>query len=127
VFVTSGEEARVGERPGLRSRVLLQAGDEAAADLAVTWVEVAPGAAQAPHAHAPQQVYVVVSGSGRMLVGDEERDVGAGDLVFVPPAERHGITNTGAGTLIYVSAATPAFSVTDLYERGDDPPRARPR
>jgi mannose-6-phosphate isomerase-like protein (cupin superfamily) len=119
VFVTSGEEARVGERPGLRSRVLLQAGDEAAADLAVTWVEVAPGAAQAPHAHAPQQVYVVVSGSGRMLVGDEERDVGAGDLVFVPPAERPG---TGVR-----DAVTPAFSVTDLYERGDDPPRARPR
>jgi mannose-6-phosphate isomerase-like protein (cupin superfamily) len=123
VFLTRGEEARVGERPGLRSRVLLQAGDDAAADLAVTWVEVATGAAQTPHAHAPQQVYIVVSGSGRMLVGDEERDVGAGDLVFVPPAVRHGITNTGDDTLTYVSAATPAFSVTDLYERGDGLPQ----
>jgi mannose-6-phosphate isomerase-like protein (cupin superfamily) len=118
VFVTPGDSARVVRRPGLRSRVLLQEGDVAQAALAVTWVDVEPGAGQDPHAHEPQQVYVIVRGTGRMLVGDEERDVGAGDLVFIASGARHGIANTGDETLTYVSAATPAFSVTGLYETG---------
>lgn len=101
----------------LVSHVLMQQGDADSA-LTVTWVEVPPGAAQAPHDHAPEQVYVVVRGTGRMRVGDDERDVAAGDLVLAPGGVTHGITNTGDGPLEYVSAATPAFRVTDVYDRG---------
>jgi mannose-6-phosphate isomerase-like protein (cupin superfamily) len=66
------------ERDGLVSHVLLQDGDPRNHALAVTWVEVAPGARQAPHHHAPEQAYVVISGRGRMRVGDEERDLRPG-------------------------------------------------
>lgn len=119
MFVNTVAGAVVREGDGLLSRALLQEGDLAETALTVTWVEVRPGACQAQHNHAPQQVYVVVTGEGRMGVGDEERDVRRGDLVFVPPGVRHGITNTGSDTLIYVSAATPAFRVTDLYDSGE--------
>ena len=54
-----------------------------------------------------------------MHVEDDERDLAAGDLVFIPPRARHGIVNTGPDTLTYVSAATPAFSVSDLYDAGE--------
>jgi mannose-6-phosphate isomerase-like protein (cupin superfamily) len=53
-----------------------------------------------------------------MRVGEEERDVQEGHMVFIPPNTEHGIVNTGEGTLTYVSAATPAFPVTDLYDAG---------
>ncbi|MGI8629649.1 MAG: cupin domain-containing protein [Solirubrobacteraceae bacterium] len=105
-------------RTGLSSRVLLQAGDTPDAAIAVTWVDIQPGAEQHPHSHDPQQVYVIINGTGRMLVGDEERDVRVGDLVYVPSRALHGIVNTGTGMLSYVSSATPTFSITDLYETG---------
>lgn len=53
-----------------------------------------------------------------MKVGEDERDVREGQMVFVPPKVEHGIVNTGDGPLTYVSAATPAFPVTDLYDAG---------
>jgi mannose-6-phosphate isomerase-like protein (cupin superfamily) len=53
-----------------------------------------------------------------MRVGDEEREVREGHLVFIPPETKHGIVNTGEEVLSYVSAATPAFPVTDLYDAG---------
>ncbi len=118
MFVSSARAAPVRTRHGLRSTILLQAGDTRDAALAVTWVDVQPGAEQEPHSHDPQQVYVIVAGAGRMRVADEVRDISAGDLVFVPSRAPHGIVNTTAETLTYISSATPTFSITDLYDTG---------
>jgi mannose-6-phosphate isomerase-like protein (cupin superfamily) len=118
MLTTSVATAPQREIDGLASHVLLQAGDPGDSALTVTWVEVAPGARQAPHEHAPEQVYVIVSGRGRMRVGDEERDLERGAIALVPSGSTHGITNIGDEPLVYVSAATPAFRVTDLYDAG---------
>ena len=103
-------------RDGLVSRVLLEPGGEPASDLAVTWVEVESGAGQPLHRHAAEQVYVLVRGQGRMRVGDESVELRAGDLALAPGGELHGIENTGDELLVYVSAATPAFRVSELYD-----------
>lgn len=111
--VTSRDEARALSRgDGVVSHILHGDRDSVPddTDLTVTWVTVDAGAAQVPHSHEPEQVYVVVAGTGRMLLGDEERDVEAGDLVHVPSGTRHGIANTGDEPIEYVSAATPAFA-----------------
>ena len=42
--------------------------------------------------------------------------MGAGDLVFIPPATDHAIVNDGEETLVYVSAAAPPVSMEELYE-----------
>ena len=104
---------------GVVSRLLHTQGDAPDTDLTVTWVEVEPGSEQVAHSHLPEQVYVVVAGEGRMRVGNEERDVSAGDVVHIPPNAEHGIENTGDEMLEYVSAATPAFpreQVERFYE-----------
>jgi mannose-6-phosphate isomerase-like protein (cupin superfamily) len=106
---------------GLVSHLLHGEGDAADTDLTVTWVEVDPGAEQVLHSHDPEQVYVLVAGEGVMTVGDERREVAAGDLVHIPSDTDHGIENTGDGTLEYVSAATPAFPAAEVerfYEAG---------
>ena len=93
------------ERNRLRSHFLLDAGDLGSRNLAVTWVDVSPGAEQKSHSHEDsEQVYVVVSGSGRMTVAGDEEHVGPGDLVFIPPATDHSIVNDGDESLVYVSA-----------------------
>jgi mannose-6-phosphate isomerase-like protein (cupin superfamily) len=118
MFTASIDEAPRRERDGLVSHVLLETGTVPDTALAVTWVEVEPGAGQVPHRHPPEQVYVLVAGRGRMRIGDEERELRAGDLARVPPSVEHGILNTGQEPLVYVSAASPAFSVTGAYDSG---------
>ena len=105
---------------GLVSHVMHSRRDADDTDLTITWVDVDPGAQQVRHEHDPEQVYVILEGEGRMHVGGEERDVGAGDLVHIPANTEHGLENTGDRTLEYVSAATPAFpteEVDEFYER----------
>jgi len=118
MYVSDLSTAPKREIDGLVAHILLERGDAPGGDLSVTWVDVQPGSEQKPHRHDPQQVYVITRGRGRMRVGEDERDVSEGQMVFIPPGVGHGIVNTGEGTLTYVSAATPAFAVTDLYEAG---------
>ena len=118
MYVSDRSSAPKRELDGLVSHILLEEGDAPGGELSITWVDVEPGGEQKPHSHRPQQVYVITRGSGRMQVGGDERDVTEGQLVFIPPGTEHGIRNTGDGVLTYISAATPAFAVTDLYDAG---------
>jgi mannose-6-phosphate isomerase-like protein (cupin superfamily) len=118
MYVKDLSNAPKRELEGLVSHILLEEGDAPGGELSITWVDVEPGAQQPPHSHGPQQVYVITRGSGRMRVGNDEHDVTTGHLVFIPPDTEHGIVNTGSETLTYVSAATPAFPVTDMYDAG---------
>jgi mannose-6-phosphate isomerase-like protein (cupin superfamily) len=78
--------------------------------MSITIVEAAPGSQQPLHAHpASTQVYLVIEGSGRMIVDGEEADVTRGDMVCIPPHARHAIRNSGDRTLTYVSATAPPF------------------
>jgi mannose-6-phosphate isomerase-like protein (cupin superfamily) len=109
--VTTLDDSPRNERgAGQVSHLLLTQGQFGSRQLSVTWVECAPNSQQAMHTHETQeQVYVIVGGRGQMLVGDEAREVGAGALVFVPPATPHAIRNTAAEPLVYVSATAPPF------------------
>jgi mannose-6-phosphate isomerase-like protein (cupin superfamily) len=109
-------EAAVEERGRLRSHFLLDAGDLGSRNLAVTWVDVPPGAEQRAHSHPEsEQIYVIVRGTGRMSVAGDSEPVGEGDLIFIPPAAEHGIVNDGSETLVYISAASPPVSMAELY------------
>jgi mannose-6-phosphate isomerase-like protein (cupin superfamily) len=48
------------------------------------------------HSHADhEEVYYVIQGRGRMVVGDSEYDIKAGDALYVPFGEFHTTFNTG--------------------------------
>lgn len=118
MYVRNKEESPKRERSGLVSHILLQQGDLPNVGLAATWVDVAPGSRQRLHDHPSEQVYVVTAGKGRMLVGKEEREVGAGDLVYIPSGVVHGIENISEEVLTYVSVATPAMDAEAAYDTG---------
>ena len=118
MFKRNRTEAPRRVRDGLVSHVLLHAGDFPDTRLTTTWVDVDPGSGQRPHSHAPEQVYVVVRGRGRMRVGDEDWVVAAGDLIYIPSGSLHGIENLSDEVLTYVSAATPAVDWEAFYEAG---------
>ena len=58
-----------------------------------------------------------------MKVGDEERLVVEGDLVYIPPDTIHGIENLADEVLTYLSAASPTVDWEAFYDTG--PLRAR--
>jgi mannose-6-phosphate isomerase-like protein (cupin superfamily) len=53
--------------------------------------EVAGGSAVHPHEHPTHEWYYVTAGRGVMTVGDEDRDVAVGDLVYIPPNVVHSL------------------------------------
>lgn len=104
-------------RGGQISYLLLTEGQVGSRHLSITWVEGEPGSQQALHAHADsEQVYVIVTGRGLMHVADEEQEVGPGTLIFIPKGALHAIRNVGSEKLVYVSATSPPFDPTGLYE-----------
>lgn len=119
MIVANISSCQTRHNPGLTSMILLQRSDvgEGLA-LTVTWVEVAPGGQQQEHAHEPQQVYVIVQGKGIMRVGNEEREVDTGTLIYIPSWHPHRLINVGNESLVYVSASHPSFDVTTFYDEG---------
>lgn len=62
-----------------------------------------PGQAQPVHAHAAaDKFYLVLRGKASITVGDETRDVAAGDLVVAPAGVPHGVGTALERTVIMV-------------------------
>ena len=112
---TSLDKSPVNERGGQSAHLLLANGQFGSRNLAITWVDCPPGSQQPVHRHQDlEQVYVIVSGRGTMLVGSDWGEVGEGTLVFVPPGKDHAIRNDGTELLSYVSATAPPFDEAEL-------------
>ena len=99
MYTRSKKESPRQERNGLASHIPLQRGDLSDVGLTATWVDVAPGPRPRPHEHPSEPVYVITAGSGRMLVGEVERQVGSRHPIYVPPGEVYGIENTSEEVL----------------------------
>jgi mannose-6-phosphate isomerase-like protein (cupin superfamily) len=73
-----------------------------------------PGRAVTPHHHnQTEEIYYILSGRGWMTVGDEKREVSAGDAIYVPRGHRHTLENTGAEPIRLLVVCGPAFSYED--------------
>lgn len=73
-----------------------------------------PGRAVAPHHHRElEEIYYILSGRGMMSVGDEKREVSAGDAVYVPRSARHTLENTGDEPIRLLVVCGPAFFYED--------------
>jgi mannose-6-phosphate isomerase-like protein (cupin superfamily) len=77
------------------------------------------GGATAAHLHRrAEELYFFTSGSGRMRLGDAERDVTAGDCVVIPPGTEHALVNTGDEPLVLLCCCAPAYSDGDTVLTG---------
>jgi mannose-6-phosphate isomerase-like protein (cupin superfamily) len=79
--------------------------------------EVLPiGATVGRHYHLEtEEIYYVLRGSGRMTIGAESREVGAGDAVFIPRRFEHTLVNTGTEPMIILLVCGPAYSYADHH------------
>jgi quercetin dioxygenase-like cupin family protein len=76
--------------------------------------ELAPGAAISKHRHLDQdEILLIQSGTAHVWLGDQERDVHAGGLAFIPSNTWISLKNTGTEpiSLIFIFSA-PGFEDT---------------
>lgn len=57
----------------------------------------AGGGYLSPHRHENPEVYYITKGKGLMAIGGVEREVAAGDVIFVPGNVEHGIRTVVTG------------------------------
>jgi quercetin dioxygenase-like cupin family protein len=89
------------KEPGVTVRWLISE-LEGEPHFALRLYEIKPGAATTAHSHYWEHQAFVLSGSGVVLGGDRESSLGEGDLVYVPPAERHQFVNRGKDLLRFL-------------------------
>lgn len=65
-----------------------------------------PGVAIEPHLHNSHEFYYVIAGGGMMRVGDEQREMGPGDMVHIGPNEVHSLRAGDAGVRCFAFAAS---------------------
>jgi mannose-6-phosphate isomerase-like protein (cupin superfamily) len=84
--------------------------------------EVLPvGAMVGRHHHLEtEEIYYILQGQGRMTVGAEVLEVGAGDAIFIPPKMAHTLENRGQEPLRLLLVCGPAYSYED-HLAGDPP------
>ncbi|MBK5219065.1 MAG: cupin domain-containing protein [Thermoleophilia bacterium] len=110
------DEAAVVEWHRLRAHVLMDAGELGSRNLSVTWLTLPAGASQTLRSQEEaEQAYVVVRGSGSMSVAGDEQRVAEGDLILVPPATEHSLSNDGEAELACVSIQSPPVAASELY------------
>ena len=67
-----------------------------------------PGQSQSPHTHTHEdKIYCVLEGRGVFTVGDEERELGAGEIALAPAGQNHGVANRSQQRLVTLVFVTP--------------------
>jgi mannose-6-phosphate isomerase-like protein (cupin superfamily) len=95
-------------------RELLSHRNSAIRSQSLAEAKVEPGLTTLCHYHVrTEEIYYILSGVGHVRVGEELRDVAAGDAIAIPPGEIHQITNTGQETLVFLCSCSPGYEHED--------------
>jgi len=81
---------------------------------------VPPGGETAEHYHrTSEEIYLFLSGMGRMRLGEEEGPVGEGDCVVIPPGAPHKLVNSGPEPMVLLCCCSPAYTHEDTVLTGN--------
>lgn len=101
-------------KDGSEIRELLAHRNSAIRNQSLAEARVPPGAVTAAHHHRQtEEIYYILSGQGRMTIDSQQRDVGPGDAIAIPPGAVHHIENTGRQTLKFLCCCAPGYEHED--------------
>ncbi len=101
-------------KDGSTIRELAAYRNSAAVRTSLAEASLAPGCKTECHVHhAVEEIYYFLSGTGRILAGDEMLNVGPGDSVVHVPGKRHQTWNTGNEPLVFLCVCAPAYEHDD--------------
>lgn len=76
--------------------------DIGAPNFAMRLFEMEPGGQSPLHAHPWEHEVFILEGEGIVVGADEERNFKPGDVVFIPPNEKHQFKNNGSETVKFL-------------------------
>ncbi|HET6548328.1 MAG TPA: cupin domain-containing protein, partial [Solirubrobacter sp.] len=80
-------------------------------DITILFVDAPPGRGPSLHRHPYAEVLIVQEGEATFTLGEEEREVRAGDIVVAHANQPHAFVNTGDGPLKQIDIhLSPSFS-----------------
>ena len=66
------------------------------------------------HQHqSSEEIYHIIAGKGRMILGEESFEVTVGDTICIPPGTFHQLENTGQTELRLLCCCAPPYSHDD--------------
>jgi mannose-6-phosphate isomerase-like protein (cupin superfamily) len=105
--------------PGDTVKLAVIAGPADGLDHSVIFEIWEPGGAQPFNTHPEStETFFFLRGVGRAESDGEVTDVGAGDLLVLPPRTLHRIVNTGAGRLYAITTMLPDAGFAELIQSG---------
>lgn len=109
MYVIANDQRPIATLPGLVHRTLAGRAD-GLAQLSLWRQTIAPGAATPPHRHDCEEVVLVDSGEGELVIAGVAHRFGPDTTLVIPRNVDHQIVNTGRVPL----ACTAAFSVSPV-------------
>jgi mannose-6-phosphate isomerase-like protein (cupin superfamily) len=101
---------------GSTIRSLLDRSNAPVAHQSLAEATLAAGGSTVRHHHlVSEEIYYIVEGAGLMEIDGEERHVGVGDAILIPPGARHRIEASGDGPLRLLCACAPPWSAEDTH------------
>jgi mannose-6-phosphate isomerase-like protein (cupin superfamily) len=85
---------------------------------AVEWASLPPGGISGEHLHTrTEEIYVILSGSGEILLNGQPHPVSTGDVILTGIGDRHGLVNSADGPLdwlvVELTAGPPPLAATN--------------
>jgi len=97
-------------------RVLLDTAGNGQGRMSLALETLKPGQHTEAHWHAHlEEIYYILSGQGRMEIGDEAQNVQVGDTILIPLNEVHCLHNTGQKDLTLLCAVSPPWHPEDHH------------
>ena len=101
-------------KDGSQIRELLAYRNSAIRNQSLAEATIAVGSSTQEHYHPKsEEIYYILSGTGRMKLDGELRDVGPLDAIAIPPGQKHKLWNTGNETLRLLCCCAPAYENDD--------------
>lgn len=89
--------------------------DHADVGVSIYLIEAQPGHGAPLHIHEYDEIVIIQEGRSRMVIGNETREVGTGDILVVKARTPHGFVNIGEGVLKQVDVhLNPIFKQQNL-------------
>ena len=109
-------------KDGSEIRELLAHRNSAIRNQSLAEARIPVGGTTMEHYHPKaEEIYYITHGSGRMKLGQAEREVRAGDAIAIPPGQAHKLWNTGDEPLRLLCCCAPGYEHDDtvLIEVGE--------
>lgn len=122
MIIMDGNEAAGRRFPAGRRTVNLVGGASpiACGNFCMGRVALDAGGGQIPwHNQDQEEVYYLLSGRGEFCMGDERRELAAGQAVYIPPGVFHQLTNIGDEVLELLYCYGPAGDVAHWRQELD--------